>query len=225
MTLPIQEAINMRPILLIFTVIIMMSPLSKGQERQLPVEEITEIATDALGTFMQLVDQRNYRTLGFESPEEVREASLGPYLQEYSVRLDRLREFRQDQDPEQLLSGGELVYFPVTVRGEVRSSIIVDRIQEQWQAANFGNAHLIRILTSMRQRQSEAHRISPESFFVVRIPALNMYFLGYRDEARLQLIPTEDDESLGFVAGTALPAVQVFDMLIPAAREHDDLPR
>ena len=61
-------------------------------------------------------------------------------------------------------------------------------------------------------------------YFEVRIPAMNLVFLGTRTEEGLLLTPVLDDPSYGFERGGTLPAEKALEAIVPAASEHKGLP-
>src|SRR5688572_30093957 len=52
-------------------------------------------ATASLAVFRKLVNDQNYRELGFESVQEVGSSTLGSPIPVVFVRLDQLREYRE----------------------------------------------------------------------------------------------------------------------------------
>lgn len=188
-------------------------------------DERDRVASKALETFKKLVSEKDYKSLGFESPDEVDDATLGIPVQVFMVRLDDLQEY-QGGDPESLLSGGGEFSYPVLVREKVRSSIIIMKRGDDWKAVSFGWSNLITLLTEIRKASSERTGVPVDSFFAVQIPALNLYFLAYRNANNvLMLIPLLDDPDLKFQAGVAMSADAVFEIILSEAQEHDGLPR
>ncbi len=214
----------MRYLIVLLAVTFLMVSQSNARET-LPFKRINKVATEALGTFTKLINEQNYQTMGFRSLEEVSFIKLGQPFQVYMVRLDRLQKYELGSNPDRLLTGGELLIYPVNVKENTRSAIMVDRIKEDWEAASYGNPNLARVLTGIRNERMRALDKDLSFFFVVRVPALNLYFVGYRLEGTLYLIPIVDDTAYDFKAGKTMLAEKVFEDLLPAARKHDGLPR
>lgn len=172
-------------------------------------------AKAGLATLAQLVNEKNYAALGFGSPDEVRQATLGEPLQFYRVRLDALRAFNESSDAEKLLEDARRSLYPVEVRQRVASSIVVTQSRDGWRATDFGNAALARTVTRYRKGPAD---------FVVHVPALKVYFVAKRTEGTLMLTPIADDPRADFKAGEPIPAAVAFKRLQKAAQEYNGLP-
>jgi hypothetical protein len=177
-----------------------------------------EAASNGLATLRKLVNANNYRSMGFESQDEVNSASLGERLPVFLVRLDQLREFQSGGDPEKLLNDiGEELY-PVLVNGATRSAVLVQKQGAQWAPVSYGGANLVKALGQRRSENSALLKTAAPPYFEVHVAALNIYFLGYRQESRLLLVPLADDPRYKFTAGTPLPAADALAALVPAAK-------
>ena len=210
-------------ITLLATVFIMFSQ-ANAQEKPLPLEEIQKVASEALVTFNELVTEENYTVMGFESLSEARAASLGEHLRVFMVRLDQLQKYQPGSDSNEILSGGDIVIYPVTVEEQVRSSIVVAKAKERWNATSFGGSNQVKMLTKVRKADSDSTGLPISSYFVVQVPSLNLYFIAHRADEVLMLTPLLDDPSYGFKAGFTMPADKVFEAILPAAKRHDGLP-
>ena len=187
----------------------------EGANPSLQGKDSDEAARKSLEFFRQLVRDDNFRALGFESRSEAAEAQLSNPLRVSLVPLDQLRNYERGSDPQNLLVEANRMIYPVTVKGQVRSSIVVTRMGENWQGGSFGDAALAKLLTSTRKSQSD---------FVVWVPALNVYFVASLTNNRLVLIPVLDHPNLGLKVGSPYPAEDAFLALVPAARSYDGSP-
>jgi len=181
-------------------------------------------ATRGLSTLRALTTQENFSEMGFESLAEVSAARIGVPVRTYYVPLDRLKEYQSGMDPNQLLAEMDRVIYPVAVEEQVRSSVVVESVRGVWEATNFGAPKLTQSIARIRDRLSESDGLPISSFFLVRIPAMNLYFIGYRRDDSLMLAPIFDNESFGFVAGQAIPVEAVLEVVVPAAKEYNDEP-
>jgi hypothetical protein len=177
-----------------------------------------EAASNGLSTLRSLVNTNNYRSMGFESLDEVQSASLGEPLPVYMVRLDKLREFQPGGDPEKLLGEIGQQLYPVLVNGAPRSAVVVEKQGEQWSPVSYGGANLVKALGQRRSEHAATMKTAAPAYFEVHVAALNLYFLGYRQESKLMLIPLVDDPQYKFTAGTPVPAADAFAALVPAAK-------
>lgn len=178
-------------------------------------EDPDEAAQKSLEAFKAVVSEEDFAALGFQSLEEVADAQLGEPLQVSMVPLDRLKEFTQETDPNELLQDGNRVIYPVTVGEEVRSSLEIGPIGGGWQGTTFGSPELIRPLAEQRGGTGD---------FVVWVPALNMYFMAVRDGEQLILTPAFDYPEANLVTGRTQSASDVFAAIQPLAASHEELP-
>lgn len=210
--------------ILIYLILVMVVSQASAQEVFIKIEKIRPAASKALGTYRSIITEQNYMRMGFKSTEEVKTAQLGVPFQEFMVRLDQLQKYEPSVDPNQLLSGGQIVYFPVNVQNETRSSIVMVKDKEQWKAISYGSTNLVKLLASTRSRLERTADISNSSLFVVRIPALNLYFIGYHKNQQLMLAPILDNAEYKFKSGIPISGQEVFRTLLPYAKSHDGLP-
>ena len=188
-------------------------------------KESQKVAFESIMTFRKLVNEQNYKAMGFESLDEVSTAALGEPIRVFLVRLDQLREYQPGSDPNKLLIDSDKVIYPVTVKEQVRSSIVVEKVNETWKTTNFGGPNLIKILANIRKNTSDSSGLPISSYFAVQVPSLNLYFVGHRTDNELMLTPLLDDPSFEFKAGRTTPAKDVFSAILPSAKEHSGLPR
>jgi hypothetical protein len=187
------------------------------------MERATETARQALGNFARLVDETNARALGFESPAEVRQATLGVPSRGFAVRLDELKEYAGG-DAVRLLHATDRVTFPLELGGRTVASVSVVAQDGGWAAESFGAPAYSRLLSEARSRLGERAGRGVAETFEVAVPALNVRFVGAESAGGLLLAPVADDPRFGFKRGEALPAAEALSKLVPAAREHNGLP-
>jgi hypothetical protein len=181
-----------------------------------PSNSQASAAQHGLATLRQIVNAGNYASLGFESVDEVRRATLGEPLQVFQVRLDALRAFTGQADPETLLVDIRRDLYPVKVGDRVATSIFVLGSREGWRAAELGNAAVARLVSRYRHGAGD---------FVVHVPALKSYFVADRVEGKLLLTPVMDDPRTKLRAGETLPADIVFLQLKAASEGYNGLPQ
>jgi len=179
--------------------------------------QASEAAMGALGVLRQLVTPQNFRSMGFDSPDEVSRAQLGAPLAVSNIGLDQLKQYKPGSDPAALLTTTAETVYPVVVDGNVKSSLTIVKKDGGYAASAFGNADVAKRLGRYRQNAgAEA--------FIVRVPALNFYFVGQRTPAGLTLTPIVSDPRLRLPEGQPAPANQVLMQLVPVAQAYNGLP-
>lgn len=179
---------------------------------------------EAFSVMQKLVRRQNYRELGFESPEEVRSATLGVPTAEYFVRLDELRGFGPGGSADRLLHQTGRENFPVLVGTNVRSSLVLAKRKGKWKTESVGSPQYARLLSSVRSETASRDGRNPQDYFEVKVPALNLFFLGSRQNGRLFLTPLHDSPRLNLNRGVTKAADEVLRSLVPLAQSHNGLP-
>lgn len=172
-------------------------------------------AEQGLASLRQLVNESNYRELGFESPREVDGASLGEPLPVVFVGLDSLRTYQAGGQPERLLSTLNQASFPVLVNQAPRSSVVVQQQNGGWRTSTLGNGALARLIHEGRRAGANREQV------LVHVGALGLHFVGHRMDNRLMLTPLTSDATFGFRAGSPMQADSVFARLATFARTMD----
>lgn len=173
-----------------------------------------QAAARALAIFRSIVDSQNYRRLGFDSVTDVHTATLGKPLVAFHIGLHDLRGYQPGTDPSRLLRGGRRIVYPVLVRGGARASVTLTEDSAGWKGVSYGgpvSAGLVEKALS-----DAAHSVHQRSgpYFLIRVLALNVNFLGYYDNnRRLDLIPLLDDPRHRWRAGLPSEADSVFAQL------------
>ena len=165
-------------------------------------------------------DEENNKESGFDSVEQVEQATLGQPLEVYFVRLDKLREWNGEApDALVLQSKSEETVYPVLVDKQMKSTVSIFRdAAAAYRPATLGNAEIARTLAQYGQGQGD---------FIVRVPAFGMYFIGRRAANQVELTPVRADSRLpDFPPGKPVPSVQILQQLVPLAKSMDaGLPR
>ena len=211
----------MKIIISFIAIIIMISQLNAQDDN---TRELKTQAVKALESFSKIVSKTNYKTLGFENAGEISKASLGVPIRVFMIRLDHLKEYKRENDPSELLVGGDYYIYPVLVGNKVRSAIDMEKSGKTWKATGYGGSNLIKTITGIRSRVSEKTRVDKSKFFLVRIPALNQIFIGFGSGSKLMLTPRVDIPEYKFKEGEPIPAKDVMEILVPIAQEHNGEP-
>lgn len=181
-------------------------------------------AARGLETFRQLITNDNFKDLGFESAEDVKNASLGEPRHVFAVGLDQLKGFTAGGDANRMLMDANQELYPVMVREQARSSISVEQRDGKWRATSFGDPGLSRQVAQASRSLAASNQRIEGPPIVVRVLPFNLYFLGHRTENRLMLTPLHDYANFNLKAGATAPADDIFGALVQAARDYNGLP-
>jgi hypothetical protein len=192
-------------------------PQASSSQTQTSNDEQTA-AKQGLETLKKLVDAENYKAMGFESADEVKNATLGAPVKVFLVRLDQLREYQNGSDPNKLLTDINRTVFPVLVRDQVKSSIAVEGQNGKWSAVSFGDADWIKKVAQTIPTPQPATPV------IVHVAFLNTYFVGQRVNNKLTLTNVTPLPNTRFSEQVTMPAEEVFSLLVPIAKEYNGLP-
>jgi hypothetical protein len=174
-----------------------------------------DAATNAVSLLQKLVNEQNYKNLGFRTVDEVKFAQLGQPMEVYYLGLERMKSYQTGEDPNNLLTPSSELIYPVTVGGDVRTGVTIIHKEHGYESSSFGNADIVRRLTGYRQSAKE---------FAVHIPAFNLYFVGRPVNSHVLLVPIANNPRLKAQAGEATPIEAVVDQLRPYVDSYDGRP-
>jgi hypothetical protein len=197
------------------------TPTSKEQlvkHVQVMVKESRAPAEKALKQLHKLATKENFKSMGFDSLEEVPTSELGKALPVLIVRLDELRNYKEKGDAYKLLHPIPKVIYGVTVKGEPRSGLEVQKRDGKWEVSALGIAGPARQYIQALKKQGEKDKAT--RFFLVKILALNETYLAFQTADGVKLVhvrrqTTEKDKL------EARPAADVLAELVKRAKEHD----
>ncbi len=179
-------------------------------------------AAASLDTLARLVAKDEPKKRGFQSTAEVTSATLSAPLPVFMVGLYDLREYHPGQDPRPLLFDKQEVMYPISVSGEVRSSVVVKkRANGQWEPAEFGRMYVANAAHVGRQHVSRKRGIAEAALSLIEIPTVHARLLAHDERGVLMLTPIYDVPGTALHAGDTLPASEVFATLQPLAAQVD----
>lgn len=194
-------------------------------EQPLPITIEAAAQVASARVFKELGALKGQRLAGMPTSEEMATAALGEPMAVKMVRLDELQRYQPTAaEPTALLSDLSTVIYPIRVAGEVRGEMVMAKVDGAWSARSFGGASHAKAMEQVRATVTASARVSTSATLLVRIPALNLEFVGHQDASGLMLTPMRDLETVGIKAGQTLPAARVFEQLLPLARQHNGLP-
>jgi hypothetical protein len=139
----------------------------------------------------------------------------------FMVGLNDLRGYRANDDPRPLLRDEGTVMYPVTVGGEVRSSVILRKVNGDWKATQFGRSNLAGFAHAGRKQVATARRVPESGVSLVEIPTMSARMLEHEENGLPMLTALLDVPPTDLRAGVTLPAAEVFAKLQPLAAQND----
>jgi hypothetical protein len=177
-------------------------------------------APPALNTLRRAVNAGNFRAMGFDALSDTGQTTLGSPLVIFLVGFSDLRPFRPGKNPWEILRPSGRIFYPVLVRGQPRSAIILVRDKNRWRGASYGGANGARLSSNAISAANRGVR----RYFWVDVLVPRTGFIGFEDAKRLILIPLRDDRQKRWRAGVPIPAEAVFAELAKEAGRYDNVP-
>lgn len=187
-------------------------------------QKATALAQQSLEELVLLARQTNIKELGFADEKQVREAKLGQPVSDYLVRLDELKEYQPGHPARDLIHATGRLLYPLLVNQQALSAVTLTFYQEKWAVESFGGANQIRMITALTKKLDQSGDQPGQGFFQVRIPALQLLFIGWEHDTAITLVPLFDMLSYGMLEGQRYQAEQVLEKLVEAARQHNGDP-
>jgi hypothetical protein len=179
-------------------------------------------AEKALKQLRALARKENFKSLGFDSLDEVATAELGQALPILIVRLDELRKYKPKDEAYKLLHPLPKVVYGVTVKGDPRCGLEVQKRDGKWESSAIGIAGPARQYIQALKKQGEKDKAT--GFFLIKILALNETYLGYQTDHGVMLVhvrrQADEKEKV-----KSRPAAEVLEELVKLAQEHDGTDR
>ena len=112
-------------------------------------DEVARAAEEGLPDMLGKIPPGGWSEYGFASGEELAEATLGEPLSLFTITPAALNACKPGDPVDSLLSETTLWYVPVRVKETVRSFLVVDRVEDRWEAVSFGYAPLTKPVEAM----------------------------------------------------------------------------
>ncbi len=152
-------------------------------------------ARKALPLLKKLADSQHFNLLGFNSQDEVKEATLGEPLRVMKLSLEQIKSYsgKPEEEGNFLRNTKEELLFPIMVKKQLRTAIAVtstfSKGIQTYVAARIGESSYAHTLDSVITDQAGKLGLSRTDFFGLTIPSLFQYFAVYPTKDSLVLIP------------------------------------
>jgi len=162
--------------------------------------------SNSLADFQTIITPANFFWMGFQTTNELSQATNADPVLVYTISVNSLRTFITGQDinllvePDPRQFGPPQVIIPIMVGTEVRSSTTLrfrpGAPSGTWVTANWGQPKLIRRLMSTYQTVL-ASLPAGTLAFAVEIPLFDLWFVGYHDPQNQLILRSTSELPLG----------------------------
>lgn len=137
------------------------SPAFGKFSSQEPPQAAVQAAKQGLTRFLGQMRPESGASLGFSDGDRLEKAELGEAFKLHTILPADLQASVPGQAVEALVTETSQWYFPVTLDGEDRALLIVDRMGGSWKAVSFGQAPLARRIAESRKQWPKARGYHP----------------------------------------------------------------
>jgi hypothetical protein len=176
--------------------------------------------TESIESFTKLINNDNANSFGLKNAEELKALKGGKQYKKYMIELNDIKKFKPADNVDGITK--ELPSVEVTLvdgAGQIRTSIEYVKNKDKWEASGFGMSREI-IALQGAQKQID----SVKDGRLISIPALQTHFYAVTTGTGTNFIPLEDNATLGFRKGLAIPSAEALTKLIALANEYNGLP-
>lgn len=155
---------------------------------------------------------------------EAAKTTRGKKLKVFEIGLDKLKTFKTGDNPKKILVDMKESVYPIYVGSKLKTAISIRKGKEggKWQNASIGGGE-IHFIEPSRVKHSKANRISLSAYFVVRVPAMYLSFLGYHHKGKLYIIPTHEHPDVKLVLNKGTLAENIYVKLKPLVDKFKDV--
>lgn len=179
------------------------------------MKSANEAAQKVLASLPELINETNYRGMGFASLDEVKSARLGTGVPRRQIAYQTMVGYKEGTSLDQLFSSDTpaSTVFPIEVGNSVRAAATVTRQGDSWRIGTIGDTPLAELFNAAGTDRSSLEFVS--------IPGLNLEFGSIRRDGQTLLIPAQDVPETKMAKGQAIAAATAIPQIAAYARDFD----
>ena len=118
-------------------------------------------ATQGLKAFLDKIPKEFLGQFGFDNDDALESASLGSPFLVHTLTPSALASYQPGIAVPSLMTPTTMVYFPIIIAGRAKAILVVDRLDNQWQAVSLGYPGLARELDAVHHQWNERQGYHP----------------------------------------------------------------
>ncbi len=124
-------------------------------------EAVQQAAVEGLQPFLNKIPTESLEQYGFVHGDVRGMASLGTPFLMYTITPTALQNYRTGMSVTSMVTPTTMWYFPVLMGGQTRAILVVNQVDNQWQAVSLGYAGLARELGALSRQWKAAQGYQP----------------------------------------------------------------
>lgn len=170
---------------------------SLATAQQVPPADVLKAAEEGLQPFLQKIAPDEINQYGFAPDDLVQNASLGSPFQVHTITPAAMAQYKPGATVSSLITPTRMWYFPVLVAGQARAILVVDWLENRWQAVSLGYAGLARELAAMGLKWNAAQGYKP---VLVAVFQARQYLFTVPEKDAFNLTPLAPQQQKAGVA-------------------------
>ena len=152
---------NKRTYGIINFIIILLALASQGVAQE-PPQKVTEAANKGLSAFLNRIPPDKAQEFGFSKHDQLAQCYLGNPLQLHAISPSALSKYQPGDTISSIISSTKMWYFPVMLRKEAKAILVIDQVDNRWEAVSFGYTELARKLTRVKKQWPKLKGYNPQ---------------------------------------------------------------
>jgi len=183
--------------------------------------DVQQAAIQGLQPFLNKIPAISLAEYGFVPGNALDTATLGDPFQLYTITPGALEQYQPSLAVTEILTQTTMWYFPVLIAGQTRAILVVDRLDNQWQAVSLGYAGLAQELGALNRQWKASQGYHP-MLIVVFQARQYLFTVPEKDSHNLTRLVTQKTMATGKPADnyvTLGTAAGVIEQLKPVVKE------
>lgn len=169
-------------------------------------DDVVQAAVDGLQPYLQKIPADAMDQYGFAGVADLASASLGTPFLVHVLTPAALEKYKDGMTVAEVISPTTMWYFPVLIAGQPRAILVVDKLDNKWQAVSLGYAGLAGKLGAVNRQWPASKGFNPVLIVVFQAKQY-LFSVPEKDAFNLTSLSTGQASSAGPVAA-AQPAEQ-----------------
>lgn len=169
-----------------------------------PPVDVKQAATEGLQPYLNKIPADSLEQYGFIEGDDLAAADLGTPFRLHTLTPAALEKYRTGMAVASIVTPTTMWYFPVLVAGQVRAVLVVDWLDNKWQAVSLGYAGLARELGALSGQWKAAQGYHPMLIVVFQAKQY-LFTVPEKDAYNLTCMSAVKAPAAGQLLATALP--------------------
>ncbi len=125
-------------------------------------QKATAVAKAELISFLNRIPPDAFEQFGFSKDDELSQCYLGKPYQLHTISPSSLSKYQPGDKLNSITAKTKMWYFPVMLGDEAKAILVIDQVDNRWEAVSLGYAGLARKLFGMRRQWPRSKGYNPQ---------------------------------------------------------------